>query len=300
MDHMTPDAPEPGPDQALVSVVMPVYAGDAPDYARQAVDSILAQTYKVLELIVVVDGAVPEATDRFLATLAERDARVRVVRLAENRGPARTRNHGIAAARGAYIALLDADDVAHPNRIARQRAYLEAEQADLVGSFYRWTDEAGVARRSKQMPVDAPTILKCLCAFNPIANSTVFAKAAVLKENPFPEGYRLGTGPVYGEDYALWVTLIKKGFRLGNTPEYLVDFRTGPRFFQRRRGLNRFRTDLQTKFRALRLYPPAHRPWAAVVAVASSLPRLLPAPLLAIPYWVRARLRFDSRASRNS
>ena len=300
MDYRTPDASEPDLGEALVSVVMPVYAGDALDHVRQAVDSVLAQTHAALELIVIVDGAVPEAVDGFLHALTGRDARVRVVRLAENRGPAHARNRGIAEARGAYIALLDADDVAHPDRIARQRAYLEAERADLVGSFYRLIDESGAVCGSKQIPVDARMILKCLCAFNPIANSTVVAKAAVLKDNPCPEGYRLGPGPVYGEDYALWVTLVEKGFRLGNTPEYLVDFRVGPRFFHRRRGLNRFRTDLYTKLRTLHLYSGARRPWAAFVAVATSLPRLLPAPLLALPYWIRHRLRFDSRAVRNS
>jgi glycosyltransferase involved in cell wall biosynthesis len=88
-----------------------------------AVDSVLAQSAPVLEVIVVSDGCQDDLTD-----LERRDGRVRVIRQA-NAGVSVARNVGLAAARGTYVALLDDDDVAHPDRIARQQAVLDADPA---------------------------------------------------------------------------------------------------------------------------------------------------------------------------
>ena len=96
----------------LVSVIIPTYNGDAPHLLREAACSVLAQTWKHLELIVILDGPIGLETSRMLEALERTDRRVRIIDLPHNQGPARARNAGIASALGKYIALLDADDLA--------------------------------------------------------------------------------------------------------------------------------------------------------------------------------------------
>ena len=277
----------------LLSVVMATYRGDALPFLQAAVDSILGQTHANLELIVILDGPVEKPTREYLDACANDDARVRIIALPENAGPARARNQGIAEAQGEFVAIMDADDVALPERLAKQLAHSEEQGADLVGSFYRLIDAKGAVIGEKQMPASPDAVRRWLYVFNPIANPTVFARAAVFKEHPYPEGDRSGTAAFDGEDYDLWVTLAREGCVLCNQPEYLMDFRTGPEFLNRRRGLGPFRTDLKTKLRTLPLYGPLTKPVVVVVALGTAALRLLPTRLLAVFYRLRGCLRFE-------
>jgi GT2 family glycosyltransferase len=125
-----------------VSVVMPAY--NAAATLPRALDSVLAQTWPALEIVVVDDGSV-DATAEVLASYTDRDHRtpVRMVRQA-NAGPSAARNRGVGAARGDWIAFLDADDWYYPGRLQEHAEMIEADPAldFLVGSFdYR--DSAG-------------------------------------------------------------------------------------------------------------------------------------------------------------
>ncbi len=114
--------------EPLVSVVMPVY--NAGEYLRPAVESILAQTHRTLELIVVDDGSTDGAVER-LADIA--DPRVRVIHQ-ENAGKSVAMNTGIDAALGEFVAVQDADDLSAPVRLERQIAALRADP-DLAAVF---------------------------------------------------------------------------------------------------------------------------------------------------------------------
>jgi glycosyltransferase involved in cell wall biosynthesis len=103
----------------VVSCIVPVYNGEA--YLGAALDSILAQTWRPLEIIVVDDGS----TDGSAAVAETYGAIVRVIRQA-NAGCAAARNAGLAAATGEFVAFLDADDVWHPEKLDRQMARFEA------------------------------------------------------------------------------------------------------------------------------------------------------------------------------
>ncbi|MBI5093405.1 MAG: glycosyltransferase [Candidatus Hydrogenedentes bacterium] len=277
--------------RTLVSVVMATYRNDNVAHLGEAIASVRAQTYRALELIIVIDGPIEPQTRILLDTTALDDARVRLLPLPENVGPALARNAGIAEAKGTYIAILDADDRALPERIARQVALLEETGADLVGSQYRLIDETGAIVGKKSVPVTPEAIRKVLYLFNPIANSTVLAKAEVLKRHPYRDVDALGPR-CFGEDYDLWVTLALEGFVLRNAPEVLVEFRTDSRFLGRRRGLRVFRADLRTKLRTLPLYPAHRRPWVALVSFGVAVSRLAPAWALTVLYRLRNRARF--------
>ena len=116
-------SPHGGSDGPLVSVVIPTY--NRPEATERAARSVLAQTHRALELLVIDDGSTDDTAAR-----VERigDPRLRVVRQ-ENGGVARARNRGLAEARGAYVAFLDSDDEWRPDKLARQVAAMEAAPA---------------------------------------------------------------------------------------------------------------------------------------------------------------------------
>lgn len=268
----------------LVSVVMTTYRGDNPDYVRQAIQSVFDQTHRQLELIIVQDGEVPEALAQTLHECAAHDDRIVLLALSRNQGPAAARNEGIARAGGRYIAILDSDDRALPERLEKQLRFMQINRCDVVGSAYRMIDERGETVGEKFFPTSAEAVRRAMYLFNPIANSTVFARADVLKRHNYPKTYR------YGEDYALWVALARQGYLLCNVNEVLVEFRTGASFLSRRRGLHAAITELMTKLACAPMYPVYKRPWVAMVAVAIALARLMPPLALPPLYWLRTRI----------
>ncbi|MET0821029.1 MAG: glycosyltransferase family A protein [Aeromicrobium sp.] len=118
----------------LVSVVMSVYGAD--ESLRTAVRSIVQQTYANLELLVVDDCSPAEHTVAIDA-VAALDPRVRVLRMTENGGTYRVRNHALTQARGELVTFQDSDDWSHPERLARQVAALQ-ERPDAVASLSSW------------------------------------------------------------------------------------------------------------------------------------------------------------------
>lgn len=113
----------------VVSVIVPAYNSAA--YIGEAIDSLLRQTLREIEIIVIDDGSV-DATFAVAEAKARTDARVRVVRLEHSSGrPAHPRNIGVAMATGEYIALLDADDIALPTRLAATVAAMKSVNADI-------------------------------------------------------------------------------------------------------------------------------------------------------------------------
>ena len=204
--------PATSQNRPLISVVMPVYNTEA--YVGAALESLLAQTYSPLEILVVDDGS----TDRSPAIIAEyerRDSRIRSLSSARF-GKSAALNAGISAATGEYIALLDSDDLALPERFAVQLDWMRRAGVDLCGSCAKYF---GKKNAILWFPEDhAATCVEMLfrCALLP---STVLARASVLKENLHAEEMTEG-----GEDYELWTRLAPL-YRLGNVPRILVKYR---------------------------------------------------------------------------
>ena len=121
-------------DDELISVVIPAH--NAGPFIRRSVGSALRQTHRALEVIVVDDGSTDE-TGRIVEEIAQRDPRVRLIE-SENKGVSAARNLAIDQARGKLIAPLDADDIWHPQKLARQLADLRASAPD-VGVVYCWS-----------------------------------------------------------------------------------------------------------------------------------------------------------------
>lgn len=197
----------------LVSVVLPVY--NAAKHVEQAVRSILEQTCRHFELIIINDGSCDGSLE-ILQRLRNADERIVLVSR-ENRGLVRTLNEGIAMARGDWIARMDADDIALPQRFERQLAWLEASGADLCGSWFKRFGgaEPGVIRVRQD---DEAIKMEMLFA-SPFAHPAVMMRAALIKTLRYDPQWEKA------EDYDLWVRAAQAGWTMSNVPEILLLYR---------------------------------------------------------------------------
>jgi glycosyltransferase involved in cell wall biosynthesis len=163
--------------QALVSCIIPVYNGER--YLREAICSILAQTYRPLEIIVADDGS----TDGTAAVIAAYGNQVRYLSQA-NTGPAAARNLGLRAALGDSVAFLDADDLWHPEKLARQMTQLQKRpEIDLCFARYRnfWIpDLAEEERRFRNHPLSHAQAAWCIGTL--LARRAAFEKFGYFNE----------------------------------------------------------------------------------------------------------------------
>jgi glycosyltransferase involved in cell wall biosynthesis len=196
-----------------VTVLLPVYNGER--YLREAVDSILTQTAPDLQLLAIDDGST-DGTAEVLSSY--RDPRVRVHTHRANRGLIATLNEGLELAEGIYLARMDADDVAHPERLARQTRYLDAHpEVAIVGSDAR---SFGGGTSSWAVPCDAASVRARLLFGCALAHSSVVLRPDLLRR----EGLRYDPGYPLAEDYALWVAVAERA-PVVNLPDKLMRIR---------------------------------------------------------------------------
>jgi hypothetical protein len=198
---------------------MPVLNGGS--FLRPAVESVLAQTFPDFELLIVDDGSVDGS-----AAVAEsvHDSRVVVIRNEHTRGLPAALNIGLRRASGEFVARLDQDDVARPDRIERQVAAFRREPSlVLIGSQARLINGSGAAVGSVQRCLDAVSI-RWYCLFdNPFIHSSVmFRRREVVNDLG---GY--DESLPYAEDWELWSRVVRR-YDVRNLPERLVDYRTWP------------------------------------------------------------------------
>lgn len=185
-------------DAPLVSIVMPVRltSEEYDEYLGKAVESVLNQTYRNFELI-IIDGSPPEKEEK-VASYQRLDERIRVLR--EDRpGYANARNMGCRVARGKYIAILDSDDVSAPTRIQEQVMFLEKHQdIGILGTWVKVIDNNDRTISILRSPTSCGMIAWSLIFGNCMANSSVMMRRNVLEKLGF---YRQ---TAQFEDYDLW------------------------------------------------------------------------------------------------
>lgn len=203
-----------------VSVVISVIDPD-PTYFPEAVASILAQTFGDLELIIVEEPS----SARCAPLLASfEDGRIRHLEHPRRTSLVAQRNRGIAAACGELIALLDADDIAEPQRLSRQVTYMDAHpQIGVLGTQLQLIDRAGQALGNRTYPTDPDAVAAAFQHYNPIAQpSVMYRKAVVAAVGGYLESELPAT------DYDLWCRLSQSGVRMANLDQPLVRYRIHP------------------------------------------------------------------------
>jgi len=179
-----------------ISVIMPVY-NTKEEYLREAIESILNQTYTDFELIIINDGSTNNSED---VIKSYTDERIRYIKQ-DNQGAAGSRNNGIKAAIGEYIAIMDSDDISYPNRLEEEVKFLDGHpDYAIVGS------SAEIFPRTKMwINVEEPRILDFIRECN-FVHSTVMYRRKLFIENGYT--YDLMMPPT--EDYDLWSKIILK------------------------------------------------------------------------------------------
>ena len=175
---------------------MAVYNGMP--FLRTALDSILGQTFRDFELLIIDDGSTDDSRQ---LVMSYDDQRIRLIVNESNRGLTPSLNLALQHARGVYVARHDADDISEPHRLARQVAYLQNNpEIALLGTSYTKIDEHGNELGRRHMPVDSTRIQWCLLFFCPFAHTSVmFRRALVLdRVGTYDESYK------YAQDYDLW------------------------------------------------------------------------------------------------
>ena len=187
-----------GKEERKVSIIMPVY--NASGTVRSTVNSVLRQSYRNFELLIIDDCSKDDSLS-IVRHYEQADERVRVIENPRNMGVAFSRNAGIQAASGEYIAFLDSDDVWLEDKLARQVSLLERTHAQFTCASYDFIDESDRPLLHPHLVPDAVD-LQTLLKENVILCSTVCAEAALLKAHPFRSDY-------LHEDYVLWLELFR-------------------------------------------------------------------------------------------
>jgi glycosyltransferase involved in cell wall biosynthesis len=198
-----------------ISAIIPTQR--RPEMLREAAASVLSQTHKELELIIVLNAATAPVVAAAQA-IATADIRVRLV-CCEKRGAAAARNAGIAAARGEWVAFLDDDDLWLREKIERQLREAEASDADLVGCNMVLFDETGIIREiGNSAPVDIP-LNEALTVYNFLGASGTMVRTRVIRElGGFDETMRSC------EDWDMW-RRIGWRHRVASVPRVLAKYR---------------------------------------------------------------------------
>ena len=200
----------------LISVVMPVL--NAGPWLKESIQSILAQSHAELELIVVDDGSSDDSREIAAGAAAgdPRLTRLDLPPLPGNTSSARAANAGIGIARGAYIARMDADDVALPERLERQLAFLEENDLDACGTL---AQAFGNEDRLYWYPESREGIGRELLFRVGILHPTLLARAELMRAQPYLTS-------ASHEDYEWQTRVWAAGARLGNVQEVLLRHRT--------------------------------------------------------------------------
>lgn len=198
-----------------VTVLMSVYNGER--YLRQAIDSILNQTFKDFEFIIINDCST-DNTSNILNSYD--DPRIKIIINDQNIGLTKSLNKGIEIANGEYIARQDADDISYPHRIERQIKCFEKDRLlGLLSCSYNIIDENGRVIRKVRVPIGEENILGLILDHNPFCHgSAMFLKKAVVEVGGYREFF------IFAQDYDLWLRISEK-YKVKNIDDILYNLR---------------------------------------------------------------------------
>ena len=201
----------------MVSVCMPVY--NAEKYVKEAIHSILSQSYKDFELLIIDNCSTDSSVDRIKEI---NDDRIVLIENKKNMGLAYSRNKMLELAKGKYIALMDSDDVATPDRLKREVMYLE-EHKDIVavGGYASIIDKDGYGLDLFRPQLQNPKYIRAYMIFNnAIPNSSAMIRKKIIDENHIRYMH-----DYYGvEDYKFWCDLLQVG-DIANIGEIFLNYR---------------------------------------------------------------------------
>lgn len=214
------------------SVLMAVYGKEKPEFFRQSIESMLAQTLPFSDFVLVCDGALTHELNEVISWAQEEmGEKLQIIRLKENKGLGKALRTGVPRCRCSVIARMDSDDISRPDRCERQFRIIERDGYDLVsGTLQEFVREPGDMDRLRVLPRTSEEILQYAKKRNPFNHPCVmFRKESVLRVGSYQDfpGF---------EDYYLWIRMLRKGCKGYNVQEVILDMRTGNGMYDRRGG----------------------------------------------------------------
>jgi len=196
----------------IISVILSVY--NAEQYLKEAIESILNQTYKDFEFIIIDDGSKDNSLN-IIKYFQNNDNRILVISR-ENKGLIASLNEGINIASGKYIARMDADDISLPKRLEEQLRYMqEHEDVIVCGSFI---ELFGAENKIRKYPITDEEIRAFFVFRSPFAHPATMIQTEALKKVLYNKDY------THAEDYKLWMELLSYG-KVYNIPKTLLKYR---------------------------------------------------------------------------
>ncbi len=200
-----------------ISLIMSVYNGE--DYLSEAIESVLNQTFKEFELIVINDCST-DGTSEILQKFAELDQRVKVHTNEVNLRLPSSLNKALSIAQGKYVARMDADDICLPDRLEKQYQFMEEHPDVSLSSCRFMTIKNGVITSGGcGGKCDKESVKALLLVTNPILHPGIIAKAEVIQRLGYDKNFTCT------EDMELWTRFVLEGYSVEILPEYLMIYR---------------------------------------------------------------------------
>ena len=220
------------------SVAMCVYGKDDPEWFKTAVDSIIEQTIKPNEIVLVVDGPVPDGLDVVIKEYEKLNF-FKVIRFEINQGHGNARRAGLENCSNDLVAIMDADDISAPNRFEQQLAMFKTDKelaivggniTEFIGDPQNTIGQRVVFMGDAEIKND----LKVRCPMNLV--TVMFKKSCVQEVGGFIDWF-------CEEDYYLWIRMALGNMKFFNVQENLVNVRVGKEMYQRRGGVKYFNSE---------------------------------------------------------
>jgi glycosyltransferase involved in cell wall biosynthesis len=251
-------------------------AYNAEKYISEAIESILNQSFKDFEFIIINDCSKDNSLE-IIKGYAKEDNRIRLVNNKENLGLTKSLNKGIKLAEGKYIARMDADDIAEKDRFKEQVEFLEENNdIDILGALAKDIDEEGNLLGERTVPVTNNEIINILPKLSPMIHPAVmFRKKSLERINFYNENYRTS------QDYEMWFRAKAAGLKFYNLPKCLLRYRVNNNYFERKSFKYRL-NDIKVRYKGyLNIKLPIHK-W---------YPLCIPLILGVIPAWMYKLLK---------
>lgn len=222
------------------SVAMCVYKKDNPVWFDKAIHSVIVQTVKPKEIVLVVDGFIPPEIENIIDKYKRDSSGIifRVVRLKRNRGHGIARKKSVMACSTEIVALMDADDISNKERFEQQLIKMVSTKSEIVGGdISEFIEDENKIVAYRKVPTDDMEIKKFMKKRCPMNQVTVmFKKDAYDRAGGYRDWY-------CEEDYYLWLRMAGKGAVFANTGTVLVNVRVGGEMYKRRGGLKYFKSE---------------------------------------------------------
>ena len=221
------------------SAKISLYKNDNPEHFKMAIDSIINQSIQPNEIMLTIDGPIPDALNNIVCNYETKIQQLKVIRLPQNRGLGIAHQVGVEHCSNQLVAIMDSDDIAVPDRFEKQLKYFEENpEADIVGGYIsEFIDDVQNITGIRDVPIsdiDIKKYMKKRCSLNHV--TVMFKREAVLKSGNYQDWH-------FNEDYYLWCRMLLNGCRFGNIPDVLVNVRVGNDMYKRRGGWKYFKSE---------------------------------------------------------